>query len=149
MSRLVILGQTGSGRNALLGEIGKHLPDMDLEVFHGAIPPDCKAGILVVSATDGPMPDTREHLYLSHQASLPNIFAFLNKTDLVSDQDLLSLVIEECKELANRYGYSEKNFMMATGSATQDKGAGELADLIRFQKAVWPLSVSDTNQGHV
>lgn len=63
------------------------------------------AAILVVSAPDGPMPQTKEHVLLARQVGVPQIVVFLNKTDMVTDKDLLDLVEEEVKELLKKYEY--------------------------------------------
>jgi elongation factor Tu len=61
--------------------------------------------ILVVSAADGPMPQTREHVLLARQVGVPYIVVFLNKVDLVDDPDLLELVESEIRDLLNKYGF--------------------------------------------
>ncbi len=61
--------------------------------------------ILVVSAADGPMPQTREHVLLARQVGVPHIVVFLNKVDLVDDPELLDLVELEVRELLNKYGF--------------------------------------------
>src|SRR5438477_9332680 len=62
-------------------------------------------GILVVSAADGPMPQTREHILLARQVDVPALVVFLNKVDLVDDKDLLDLVELEVRELLKSYGF--------------------------------------------
>src|SRR5438067_7985364 len=62
-------------------------------------------GILVVSAADGPMPQTREHVLLARQVNVPALVVFLNKIDLVDDKDLLDLVEMEVRELLTKYGF--------------------------------------------
>jgi elongation factor Tu len=62
-------------------------------------------GILVVAATDGPMPQTREHILLAKQVGIPALVVFLNKCDLVDDEELLELVEMEIRELLEQYGY--------------------------------------------
>src|SRR5213083_2445017 len=62
-------------------------------------------GILVVSAADGPMPQTREHVLLARQVNVPALVVFLNKIDLVDDKDLLDLVEMEIRELLTKYGF--------------------------------------------
>jgi elongation factor Tu len=64
-------------------------------------------GILVVSAADGPMPQTREHVLLARQVNVPRLVVFLNKVDLVDDPELLDLVQLEVQELLTKYGFSE------------------------------------------
>jgi elongation factor Tu len=61
--------------------------------------------ILVVSAADGPMPQTREHILLARQVGVPKIVVFLNKVDLVDDPELLELVEMEVRELLVKYGF--------------------------------------------
>src|SRR5436305_14737233 len=62
-------------------------------------------GILVVSAADGPMPQTREHILLARQVNVPALVVFLNKVDLVDDPDLLDLVELEIRDLLTKYGF--------------------------------------------
>ena len=73
--------------------------------------------ILVVSAVDGPMPQTREHILLAKQVGVPKIVVFLNKVDLVQDKDLLDLVEEEIRELLTKYGFDGKEAPIVKGSA--------------------------------
>jgi len=61
--------------------------------------------ILVVSAADGPMPQTREHILLAGQVGVPNIIVFLNKADMVDDEELIELVEMEVRDLLNSYGF--------------------------------------------
>ena len=61
--------------------------------------------ILVVSAADGPMPQTREHILLSRQVGVPHIVVFMNKVDMVDDPELLDVVEMEIRELLNEYGF--------------------------------------------
>jgi len=65
-------------------------------------------GILVVSATDGPMPQTREHILLSRQVGVPRLVIFLNKCDMVDDEELIDLVEMEVQELLTDYGFEEE-----------------------------------------
>src|SRR6056300_1646045 len=73
--------------------------------------------ILVVAATDGPMPQTREHILLARQVGVPNIVVFLNKVDLVDDEEMLELVDMEVRELLNQYSYDGDNASVIKGSA--------------------------------
>ena len=73
--------------------------------------------ILVVSAVDGPMPQTREHILLARQVNVPNIVVFLNKCDLVEDAELLDLVELEVRELLNKYGYPGDDAPVIRGAA--------------------------------
>jgi elongation factor Tu len=73
--------------------------------------------ILVVSAADGPMPQTREHILLARQVGVPKIVVFLNKADLVDDEELLELVEMEVRELLSKYGFDGDDAPIITGSA--------------------------------
>jgi len=73
--------------------------------------------ILVVSAADGPMPQTREHILLAHQVNVPYVVVFLNKVDMVDDEDLIELVEEEVKDLLNAYDYPGDETPIIRGSA--------------------------------
>ncbi|MEN8816014.1 MAG: elongation factor Tu [Nonlabens sp.] len=73
--------------------------------------------ILVVAATDGPMPQTREHILLGRQVGIPRIVVFLNKVDMVDDEELLELVDMEVRELLSFYEYDGDNGPVVTGSA--------------------------------
>ncbi|MBN2675895.1 MAG: elongation factor Tu [Alphaproteobacteria bacterium] len=73
--------------------------------------------ILVVSATDGPMPQTREHLLLARQVNVPKIVVFLNKVDLVDDPELIDLVEMEMRELLTKYDFDGDNAKIIRGSA--------------------------------
>jgi elongation factor Tu len=73
--------------------------------------------ILVVSAVDGPMPQTREHILLARQVNVPQIVVFLNKCDLVEDSELLDLVELEVRELLNKYGYPGDDAPVIRGAA--------------------------------
>jgi elongation factor Tu len=73
--------------------------------------------ILVVSAADGPMPQTREHILLARQVEVPYIVVFLNKADMVDDPELLELVEMEVRELLSRYEFPGDDIPIVTGSA--------------------------------
>ncbi|STD23204.1 elongation factor Tu [Enterococcus mundtii] len=73
--------------------------------------------ILVVSATDGPMPQTREHILLSRQVGVKYLIVFLNKVDLVDDEELIDLVEMEVRELLNEYGFPGDDTPVIKGSA--------------------------------
>ncbi len=73
--------------------------------------------ILVVAATDGPMPQTREHILLCRQVNVPRIVVFLNKVDMVDDEELLELVEMEVRELLSNYEYDGDNSPIIKGSA--------------------------------
>jgi elongation factor Tu len=73
--------------------------------------------ILVVSAADGPMPQTREHILLARQVGVPYVIVFLNKADMVDDEELLELVQEEVKDLLNEYDFPGEEIPFVVGSA--------------------------------
>ncbi len=75
-------------------------------------------GILVVSATDGPMPQTREHILLARQVGVPQLVVFMNKVDLVDDAEILELVEMEIRELLSKYDFDGDNIPVIQGSAT-------------------------------
>jgi elongation factor Tu len=75
--------------------------------------------ILVVSAADGPMPQTREHVLLARQVNVPQLVVFLNKVDLVDDPELLELVEMEVRELLSKYEFDGDNIPVIKGSATE------------------------------
>jgi elongation factor Tu len=73
--------------------------------------------ILVVAATDGPMPQTREHILLARQVGVPNIVVFMNKVDIVEDEEMLELVEMEVRELLSKYAFDGDNAAVIQGSA--------------------------------
>ena len=75
-------------------------------------------GILVVSATDGPMPQTREHILLARQVGVPQLVVFMNKCDLVDDAEIIELVEMEIRELLSKYDFDGDNIPVIQGSAT-------------------------------
>ena len=86
--------------------------------------------ILVVSAADGPMPQTREHILLARQVNVPNIVVFLNKVDMVDDEELLELVELEVRELLSEYEFPGDDIPVVKGSALQalENGDPEAAE---------------------
>ena len=90
--------------------------------------------ILVVAATDGPMPQTKEHILLARQVGVPRIVVFMNKVDLVDDPEILELVEMEIRELLSKYEYDGDNTPVIQGSAT-----GALAGDPKWVKAVEDL----------
>ena len=99
--------------------------------------------ILVVSAADGPMPQTREHILLSRQVGVPYIVVFLNKVDQVDDEELLDLVEMEVRDLLNEYDFPGDDTPIIRGSALQvlecdskDPNAPEYACIHELMKAV-------------
>ena len=83
--------------------------------------------ILVCAATDGPMPQTREHILLARQVGVPNIVVFLNKADLVDDEEMLELVDMEVRELLDAYDYGGDDAAVIAGSALLALGDDEAA----------------------
>ena len=75
--------------------------------------------ILVVAATDGPMPQTREHILLARQVGVPSLVVFLNKVDMVDDEELLDLVELEVRELLTSYEFPGDDLPVVRGSALQ------------------------------
>jgi elongation factor Tu len=80
--------------------------------------------ILVVAATDGPMPQTREHILLARQVGVPRIVVFLNKVDMVDDPELIELVEEELRDLLTKYEFPGNEIPIIKGSALQALEAG-------------------------
>jgi elongation factor Tu len=92
-------------------------------------------GILVVSAADGPMPQTREHILLARQVGVPKLVVFLNKVDLIDDKELLELVEMEIRDLLNKYKFDGDNAKIIRGSATaalegKPEGIKAISDLM-------------------
>ena len=97
-------------------------------------------GILVVSAADGPMPQTREHVLLARQVNVPYLVVFLNKCDMVDDPELLELVEIEVRDLLNKYNFPGDATPIIRGSALKAMeagGKGEAAEpILRLMEAV-------------
>jgi elongation factor Tu len=94
--------------------------------------------ILVVSAADGPMPQTREHILLARQVGVPFIVVFLNKVDMLDDPELLQLVEMEVRELLTRYQFPGDKIPVIAGSAT---GALEAIDKPDWEKDKWVQAI--------
>jgi elongation factor Tu len=96
--------------------------------------------ILVVSAADGPMPQTREHILLARQVGVPHIVVFLNKCDMVDDKELLELVEVEVRELLTKYKFPGAKTPIVRGSATKalEGDTGELGEqaILKLMEAV-------------
>ncbi len=91
--------------------------------------------ILVVAATDGPMPQTREHILLARQVGVPKIVVFMNKVDLVDDEEMLELVEMEVRELLDQYEFDGDNAAIVKGSALKalegdDSAKGAIKELM-------------------
>jgi elongation factor Tu len=100
--------------------------------------------ILVVAATDGPMPQTKEHILLARQVGVPRIVVFMNKVDLVDDPELLELVEMEIRELLSSYGFDGDNTPIIKGSATgalagEDKWVAAIDELMAAVDSYIPL----------
>ena len=93
--------------------------------------------ILVVAATDGPMPQTREHVLLAHQVNVPKIVVFLNKCDMVADPDELELVEEEIRDVLKKNHYDGDNTPIIRGSAL--KAMENSTDAEGAAKCIWDL----------
>jgi len=97
--------------------------------------------ILVVSAADGPMPQTREHILLARQVNVPAMVVFLNKIDLVEDKELLDLVEMEVRELLTKYGYPGDKTPIVRGSSSKalaaaDPNSEDAKCILELMKAV-------------
>ncbi len=84
--------------------------------------------ILVVSAADGPMPQTREHILLARQVGVPYIVVYMNKADMVDDKELLELVEMEVRELLTTYKFPGDKTPIVIGSALKALGRGQERD---------------------
>ncbi len=109
--------------------------------------------ILVVSATDGPMPQTREHILLARQVGVPHIVVYMNKCDMVSDPELLDLVEEEIRDLLNKYEFPGKDTPIIRGSAlkalegdTSDMGEPSILKLVEALDTFIPDPSRATDQ---
>ncbi|HEX2608712.1 MAG TPA: elongation factor Tu [Flavisolibacter sp.] len=100
--------------------------------------------ILVVAATDGPMPQTKEHILLARQVGVPRIVVFMNKVDLVDDPELLELVEMEIRDLLSSYGFDGDNTPIIQGSATgalagEEKWVSKIDELMDAVDTYIPL----------
>jgi elongation factor Tu len=110
--------------------------------------------ILVVSAADGPMPQTREHILLARQVGVPQIVVFLNKVDQVDDPELIDLVEEEVKDLLKKYEYDPEKTPIIRGSALKaleaksadDEAAKPIVDLVAALDEAIPEPVRDIDK---
>ncbi|MDF1826655.1 MAG: elongation factor Tu [Legionellaceae bacterium] len=108
-------------------------------------------GILVVSAADGPMPQTREHILLSRQVGVPCIVVFLNKADMVDDEELLELVEMEVRDLLSSYDFPGDDIPVIIGSALKAlegdaKGVESVQKLVQAMDEYIPEPVRDTDK---
>jgi elongation factor Tu len=111
------------------------------------------AAILVVSSADGPMPQTREHILLARQVGVPHVVVFLNKADMVDDQELLDLVEMEVRELLTQYEFPGDDTPVVVGSAlkalqgdTSPIGVPAVAKLVECLDAYVPDPQRDTDK---
>ena len=107
--------------------------------------------ILVVAASDGPMPQTREHILLARQGGVPYIVVFLNKCDMVDDDELIDLVEMEVRELLSEYGFDGDNAPVIRGSALKalegdEKYVGAIHELMDAVDEFIPDPVRDTDK---
>ena len=110
--------------------------------------------ILVVSAPDGPMPQTREHVLLARQVGLPSLVVFLNKVDMVDDPEIIDLVESEVRELLKKYGYEGDKIPIIRGSALKaleakspdDEAAKPILDLVKAVDEYIPEPVRETDK---
>ena len=107
--------------------------------------------ILVVSASDGPMPQTREHILLARQVGVPNIVVWLNKVDLIDDEELLELVEMEVRELLSKYQFDGDSAVIVRGSASaalegKPGGAEAITALLEAVDAEIPQPERDTDK---
>jgi elongation factor Tu len=107
--------------------------------------------ILVVAATDGAMPQTREHVLLARQVGVPKIIVFLNKCDMVDDKEMIDLVEEEIRELLTKQGFDGKNAPVIRGSALKalesksldDEWAKKILELVEALDTYIPIPERD------
>src|SRR5512146_299387 len=110
--------------------------------------------ILVVAATDGPMPQTREHVLLAHQVGVPNMIVFLNKCDMVDDPELIDLVESEVRELLKKYEFPGDTTPVIRGSALKalnaksgdDADAKPILDLVKAMDDFFPDPVRELDK---
>ena len=107
--------------------------------------------ILVVSAADGPMPQTREHILLARQVGVPKIVVFLNKVDLIDDKELLDLVEMEIRELLSKYQFDGDNALIVRGSATaalegKPEGVAAIGELMNAIDSEIPEPARETDK---
>src|SRR3546814_1075367 len=100
--------------------------------------------ILVVSAVDGPMPQTREHVLLAKQVNVPKIVVWLNKCDLVEDAELLDLVEMEVRDLLSKYNFDGDNTPVIRGSATKAI-AGEAEWVAKLEELYNAIEIGRAN----
>ncbi len=111
-------------------------------------------GILVVSAVDGPMPQTREHILLARQVGLPSLVVFINKVDMVDDPEMVDLVEDEVRELLKKYEYPGDETPIVRGSALKafeatskdDEATKPIMELVKALDEYIPEPVRETDK---
>ena len=108
--------------------------------------------ILVVAATDGAMPQTREHILLARQVGVPKVVVFLNKVDMVDDKDLVDLVEEEVKELLTKQGYADSPVIRGSGlkalesKSLDDEWAKKVLELVNTLDTYIPMPTRELDK---
>ena len=108
--------------------------------------------VLVVAATDGAMPQTREHILLARQVGVPKIIVFLNKVDMVDDKDLVDLVEEEVKELLVKQGYTDAPVIRGSGlkaleaKTLDDEWAKKVLELVNTMDSYLPMPTRELDK---
>jgi elongation factor Tu len=110
--------------------------------------------VLVVAATDGAMPQTKEHVLLAKQVGVPKIIVFLNKTDMVDDEEMIMLVEEELRELLTKNGYDGANAPIIKGSglkgleatSLEDPWAQKVVELVDAMDTYFPMPVRELDK---
>ncbi len=108
--------------------------------------------VLVVAATDGAMPQTREHILLARQVGVPKIIVFLNKVDMVDDKDLIDLVEEEVKDLLKKQGYDDSPVIRGSGLKAleskdlEDEWAKKVLELVNTMDSYLPMPTRELDK---
>ncbi|WGH24814.1 MAG: elongation factor Tu [Candidatus Shikimatogenerans bostrichidophilus] len=105
--------------------------------------------ILVIASTDGPMPQTREHILLAKQVGVPKIIVFINKIDLIDDKELLDLVIEETKDLLKSYGFNDTPIIKGSALKALKGDKDELKNIYKLMDTIdeyIPNPIRDINK---
>jgi elongation factor Tu len=110
--------------------------------------------VLVVAATDGAMPQTKEHVLLARQVGVPKIIVFLNKVDMVQDEEMIMLVEEELRELLDKHGFDGKNAPIIKGSglkgleatSADDDWAKKVLELVDTMDSYFPMPVRELDK---